>query len=159
MFSPRSPVSASAPSAAYAWMSLGAILFAGMNFFVHLSSAHVSWTLVGAVRASMGALVAITVARVRSVSFIPKNTRAMWMRSIFGTCSMGCVFYALGSPSLALGDAATLVNLTPVFLALLAPLVLHERAGRRVLLALPLSVGGVLLMLRPSLLFGGGAAN
>lgn len=140
-------------------MSLSAILFAGMNFFVHLSSAHVTWTLVAAVRAAIGALVAITVAQVRSVSFIPRNTPAMWMRSIFGTCSLTCVFYALGSQQMALGDTATLINLTPVFLALLAPFVLHERAGRRVILALPLSVCGVLLVLRPSLLFGGAAAS
>lgn len=140
-------------------MSLSACLFAGMNFFVHLSSAHVAWTLVGAVRATVGALVAIMVARWRSASFIPQNTLAMWMRSIFGTAAMACTFYALGSPVMPLGDAATLVNLTPVFLALLAPFVLHEHSGRRVFLALPLSVGGVVLILRPTVLFGGGAAN
>ena len=140
-------------------MSLSACLFAGMNFFVHLSSVHVAWTLVGAVRAAIGALVAITVARWRSVSFIPKNTLAMWMRSLFGTGAMACTFYALGSPVMPLGDAATLVNLSPVFLAILAPFVLHEHAGRRVFLALPLSVAGVLLLVRPTLLFGGGAAN
>lgn len=155
--SPLRPASASAPSAAYAWMSLSACLFAGMNFFVHLSSAHVAWTLVGAVRATIGALVAITVARWRSVSFIPKNTFAMWMRTLFGTVAMGCTFYALASPVLPLGDAATLVNLSPVFLALLAPFVLHEHSGRRVFIALPLSIGGVLLILRPTILFGGAA--
>lgn len=159
MVSPLRPVNASAPGAAYAWMSLSACLFAGMNFFVHLSSAHVAWTLVGAVRATVGALVAIAVARWRSASFIPKNTLVMWMRSLFGTGAMACTFYALGSPVMPLGDAATLVNLSPVFLALLAPFVLHEHSGRRVFLALPLSVGGVLLILRPTLLFGGGAAN
>jgi drug/metabolite transporter (DMT)-like permease len=67
---------------------------------------------------------------------------------------MGATFYALGAPSLPLGDATTLVNLTPVILAGLAPLVLRERAGRRVAIALPLSLGGVLLILRPVFLFG-----
>ena len=140
-------------------MSLSAILFAGMNFLAHLASGHVAWSLVAGSRASIGVLVAVAVARVRGVSFIPRSTPTMWLRSVFGTLSLGCTFYAVGSRAIALGDAVTLVNLSPVLLALMAPIVLHEHAGRRVAMALPLSVAGVILILKPSLLFGGGAAH
>jgi drug/metabolite transporter (DMT)-like permease len=78
----------------------------------------------------------------------------MWLRSFFGTIAMTATFYALGSKALALGDAVTLVNLTPVFLAVLAPHVLHERSGRRVFIAIPLAVVGVALILRPTFIFG-----
>jgi drug/metabolite transporter (DMT)-like permease len=135
-------------------MSLGAVLFALMNFLAHIASAHVAWTLVAGTRALVGALVAIAIARSRGVPFLPKNTRTMWLRSFFGTIAMVATFYALGSKALALGDAVTLVNLTPVFLALLAPHFLGERSGRRVVIAIPLAVVGVALILRPTFLFG-----
>jgi drug/metabolite transporter (DMT)-like permease len=43
--------------------------------------------------------------------------------------------------------------MSPVFLALLAPIALGERGGRRVLIALPVSLTGIVLILRPSFLF------
>jgi drug/metabolite transporter (DMT)-like permease len=135
-------------------MSLGAVLFALMNFLARIASGHVSWMLVAGTRALVGAFVAMAIARARSVNVFPKSTRTMWLRSFFGTISMMATFYALGSKALALGDAVTLVNLTPVFLALLAPYVLGERSGRRVVIAIPLAIGGVVLILRPTFLFG-----
>jgi drug/metabolite transporter (DMT)-like permease len=68
---------------------------------------------------------------------------------------MICTFYALATPELALGDATTLLNLHPVLLAVLTPYLLGERAGRRVAVAVPLSLGGAVLVLKPPLLFGG----
>jgi drug/metabolite transporter (DMT)-like permease len=135
-------------------MSLGAVLFALMNFLARIASAHVSWTLVAGTRALVGAGVAVAIARGRGVPVFPKNTRPMWLRSFFGTIAMVGTFYALGSKALALGDAVTLVNLTPVFLAILAPHVLGERSGRRVLVAVPLAAVGIVLILRPAFLFG-----
>jgi drug/metabolite transporter (DMT)-like permease len=70
---------------------------------------------------------------------------------------MACTFFTLSRSALPLGDASTLFNLTPVFIAVLAPLVLRERAGRRATVALVLSLGGTLLVLRPSFIFGGAA--
>ncbi len=136
-------------------MSTGAVLFALMGFFARVASAHVPWTLVACTRALLGAAVAFGVGRVRGVAVWPKSTPAMWARSGFGTVAMLCTFYAVGSRALALGDASTLVNLAPVMLAVLAPLVLGERAGRRVFLALPIALTGVILILRPPILFGG----
>jgi drug/metabolite transporter (DMT)-like permease len=85
---------------------------------------------------------------------VVRDRRGIWTRSIFGTVAMACTFYALGAPELTLGDASTLVNLSPVFLAVLAPIVLGERAGRRVLVALPLALAGIILILQPPILFG-----
>ena len=136
-------------------MSASALLFAGMNVLARVASAHVPWAVVGATRAAVGAVVAIAVARVRGTSARPKGTFSMWMRSVFGTLSMAFTFAALGSKTIPLGDAVTLINVSPVFLALLAPIVLRERAGRRVLLALPLALTGVVLVVRPTVLFGG----
>ncbi len=59
---------------------------------------------------------------------------------------------------LPLADVATITFLAPVFVAAAAPLLLGERAGRGVALAMPLCVVGVVLVSRPTFLFGAGAA-
>lgn len=131
-------------------MAGGAVLFALMNFFARLASSSTSWMTVGAVRALIGALVAFSVARLRGVSLVANDRRAVFWRSLFGTLSMGTTFYALSSRTLPLADTVTLLNLTPVFLAVLAPFVLGERTTLAVVLALALSLGGVVLVLHPS---------
>ena len=160
--SPSPPVSlAASPLArrAYAWMALSAVLFATMNFFARLASGHVPWTEVGAARALTGALVAIAIARARGGTLRIRNRRGMWARSLFGTASMLCTFFALSRRGLPLGDTTTLLNLTPVFLAFLTPRFLGEKTGPRVFVALAISLSGVLLVLRPVVIFGGLAAG
>ncbi|WP_394826403.1 DMT family transporter [Pendulispora albinea] len=147
--------------AAYGWMALSASLFAGMYFFAHLASHRVPWTMVATARAGVGAMVAIGVGKMRGVPVLPegKGSRQMWLRSLFGTASLLCTFYATGSPDLALGDAITLANLGPVIIAVLAPLMLGERSGRRVAVAIPLSLAGVVCIVRPAIFFGHEVAN
>jgi drug/metabolite transporter (DMT)-like permease len=136
-------------------MAISAVLFALMNFCVRLASDRVPWTTLGASRAFVGALVAIGVARYRGAALVVRDKRGVWLRSLFGTCAMGLTFYALANPSLPLADTATLLNLAPVFLAVLTPFFLREALGRRVFAALAVSVTGVVLVLHPTLLFGG----
>jgi drug/metabolite transporter (DMT)-like permease len=135
-------------------MATSAVLFAFMNFFARLASSSASWASVGAVRAFVGALVAIAVARVRGRSLVAKDRRAVLWRSLLGTMSMIGTFYALSSRTLSLGDTVTLFNLTPVFLAMLAPIFLRERTTIGVVLALALALGGVVLVVHPTFLFG-----
>lgn len=143
-----------AGAAPYIAMAASAICFALMNFFARLASADAHWASVAAVRALVGALVAIGFAKVRGVSVVPAMTTAMWLRSIFGTLAMGCSFYAVSSTKIPLADVVTLNNMTPVFLAVLSPIALRERGGHRVGLAIVLSLLGVLLVVRPPLVFG-----
>jgi drug/metabolite transporter (DMT)-like permease len=138
-----------------AWMALSAVLFALMGFFARLASAGVHWTVVCAVRAALGAVVAVGFAHARGARMRVEDRRGIWPRSIFGVCSMACTFYALASPTLSLRDTATLLNMSPIFIAILSPPLLGERAERRVAIAIPLSVAGVLLILKPTFLFGG----
>jgi len=140
-------------------MAAGAVLFALMNYFAKLASDSASWAMVGAVRALVGAFVAIAVAKLRGSSLRVTDKRALLWRSVFGTGAMMATFYALSSRSLSLGDTVTLLNLTPVFLAVLAPIFLRERTSPAVALALALALGGVVLVLHPSFSFSDGAAS
>lgn len=139
-------------------MALGALLFALMNLFVKLASTSASWASIACVRALVGAAVAFAVARARGASLAPTNPRAIFWRSFFGTISMLATFYALSSRTVSLGDTATLLNLAPAFLAVLAPFVLRERTAPSVALAITISLLGVVLVVRPTFFFGGAAA-
>jgi len=140
-------------------MGTSSVLFATMNFLARLASAHLSWTLVVSVRALIGAAVALAIASVRGARMTVRYKRGIWWRSAWGTLAMLCTFYAVSDAALPLGDAVTLLNLTPIFLAAIAPFVLRERAGRRVWIALPISLLGAVLVLRPAFLFGGAALS
>ncbi|MBS2012114.1 MAG: DMT family transporter [Deltaproteobacteria bacterium] len=142
---------------ALGYMAAAAVLFASMNFFARIASTSTSWATVGAVRALVGALVAFAVAKMRGASLAVTNHRAMMWRSLLGTTAMLLTFYSLSSRTLSLGDTVTLLNLTPVFLAVLAPVVLAERTSGRVGLAILVALGGVVLVLHPSFSFGDGA--
>ena len=134
-------------------MATSAVLFAGMGFFAKVASSSASWMTVGAVRALVGAGVAYAVGRIRGVSFEVNDKKALFWRSLLGTASMTSTFYALSSRSLSLGDTVTLLNLTPIFLAVLAPIFLREPTGWVVGAALLLALGGVVLILHPSFAF------
>lgn len=148
-----------APARAYAWMIASSTLFAVMNVCARTTSGHADWRVVALIRAGTGAVIAIGVGRLRGVRVFPRLAPAMWGRSFFGTGALACTFWVLSRPEIALGDAATLLNLAPVLLAFLGPLILRERSGVRVFLALPVAVGGVVLILHPPLLFGATAAS
>lgn len=130
-----------------------------MNFFARLATTSASWMTVGAVRALIGALVAVLVARMRGASLVANDRRAIFWRSLFGTAAMGTTFYALSSRTLPLGDTVTLLNLTPVFLAVLAPLFLRERTTASVGFGILLALGGVVLILHPSFAWKEGGAT
>lgn len=134
---------------------MGAILFAFMNLFARIASTGASWSLIGGTRALLGALVAISVARLRGAPLRSTNQRGMWPRSLFGTAAMLCTFYALARKELPLGDTVTLLNLYPIFIAALSPAMLGERPNAVSIGALATAVVGVVLILHPPILFGG----
>jgi drug/metabolite transporter (DMT)-like permease len=138
---------------AYVYAAGSATAFAGMNFCAHVASAHAHWAVTAAVRSIIGAAVAYGVARARGAATRVRDRRGIWLRSVAGTTSMLLTFYALGTP-LSLGDAVTLLNLTPVFLGLLGFALLGERTGRRVWVAVPLCMVGLVLIVRPGVVVG-----
>jgi len=134
-------------------MAISAVLFALMGFFGRLASSSAPFAMVGAARAFVGAAVALGVARLRGAPLAARDRKAMLWRSVLGTTAMVLSFYALSSRTLSLGDTATLLQLTPVFLAVLAPIFLRERTTLAVALAIGIALAGVALVLHPSFSF------
>lgn len=131
-------------------MLLAQALFATMNIGTRLGARTLPWSEVAFGRFAIGLLIASAVAASRPDGFRITNWRASWMRSVFGTVAALGTFYALASPRIPVGDAATLGATTPIFVALLAGPLLGERVGRGLAFAVLLAFAGVALIVRPS---------
>lgn len=85
--------------------------------------------------------------RVRKQSLWPNDAGLVVTRSLYGVAAMACYFYALRV--LTMIEYTVLHLLQPVFVAVLAPVLLQERLRRAALLALVLALAGALVVVRP----------
>ncbi len=138
------------PVVAMGWMVAAQAGFALMNVGARAGGQSLPWQEVVAFRFGVGVLVTWLVAMLRHAPLRITDRKNAWARSCFGTLSALCGFYALTSPRIHLGDAATLSATAPIIVAILAPFALGERAGRLVPLAGLVAFAGVALVLQPS---------
>lgn len=85
--------------------------------------------------------------RRRHQSLRPVRVDLVALRSTFGVAAMAANFYAVQALTLVQNQALHLLQ--PVFVALFAPLILHERLHQLVLVALTLAATGAFLTLAP----------
>jgi len=133
-----------------AWMALANLLFAGMNVLARVSAASAPWAQIAMIRAATGALIAWTIAKVHRKSLRVTKPRIAWARTLFGTAALLSTFYALSADEVPVGDVVTLSAMSPIFIALLSPLLLGERVGRRIWFAIPLAFLGVAVVVQPT---------
>ncbi len=133
-------------------MSLATLGFAGMATMVKLLDRELPETQLVFWRALFSIPVLVLLLLKAKQALVVKARWTLLMRAAVGFLSMLLFFYSLGR--LPLGEAQMLMKLQPVWIALLAPVMLAERAGSRVWLCLGLSLAGVLLVLGPSLSAG-----
>ena len=150
---PGPPPAPDAPRLALAYMASASASLAVMSALAGwLGRAGVPWPWIAFVRAVVGLLACLGLARARGTSLRVFGRRAMWVRSLAGAASSLCIFYAMTHMRLA--DASALINTTPLWIALAARVGLREAAGRAVSVALVLGGLGVALIERPSLAIG-----
>lgn len=98
--------------------------------------------------------IAISVAMLRRAGVHTLGNRR-WLllaRGIWGFAALSCGFYAM--TKLPLAEATMIQYLHPIFTALLASVVLGERADRSLAASVVVGTLGVLLVTRPAFLFG-----
>ena len=81
-----------------------------------------------------------------------QNWTALVGRSVSGFAALALFFFAI--TRLPLGDVTTIQYTSPIWTGLLAAVFLKERSSRVVVLATLVSLGGVALVAKPSVLFG-----
>jgi drug/metabolite transporter (DMT)-like permease len=148
---------ASAASASGARLMLAsAVAFAGMTAAAKLLGARLPVFEIVFVRAALSVLATLWLARRAGVPALGSRRPLLWLRGLFGFAGVSCSFYSVIHLPLA---EATLLQFThPLFTVALAALLLGELVERGTLLGVPLAVLGLLLVVRPSALFGGAAA-
>lgn len=137
-------------------MALSALAFAGMAACVKAVGARLPSQEIVFARALVSLVLSFALLRRAGVPLLGTRRRLLLLRGLFGFAGLSCVFYAV--THLPLAEATVLQYLHPLFTAVLAALVLREAVGRGVLLGLPLSLLGVLLVAHPAAVFGGGGA-
>lgn len=128
-------------------MLLGAAAFAVMATLSRAAADRCDWRIVTLARAGLMLVFAFVLARVRRVPLVFPGPRPLWLRSFAGTCAIFCTFYAY--THLPVGDAATLVNMIPVWVTLLSWPLLGVRPGVRVWAAVAVCLAGVVLIAEP----------
>lgn len=130
------------------WMLLATVCFVCMAGFVKtLREDGLATTEVMFWRMVPGLAWVLVELRLRGQSLRPKAPRPVLLRSLAGLGAMAGYFYALRA--LTMIENAVLHLLQPVFVAVLAPLILDERLRRSALFALAMAMVGALIVIRP----------
>jgi drug/metabolite transporter (DMT)-like permease len=129
-------------------MLLSALCFASMGALSHEVAAYSNWLDVVFARAFTNFLFVTALAVATSKPLIlfsaPKN---LWIRSITGTCSMLGTFYAY--THLPVAEAISIVNTTPIWMALLVSLMTRERLSYAIWAGVACGTVGVVLVQQP----------
>lgn len=130
-------------------MVLGAFGFAVMGTLSHALGSRCDWLLVAAVRAVFMCLSAVILARVAKVRLPILRPGRLWLRSVAGSISLVCNFYALSR--LPVAEAITLSNTFPLWIVLGSVVVLRQRPTVGEIAGVVFGFLGVLLIQRPHL--------
>jgi drug/metabolite transporter (DMT)-like permease len=130
-------------------MLVGSLAFAWMGILAHEVGAVFSWQLIALVRCAMPLVIVAFLALAGGAKLVFFRPRILWMRSLAGSCSLIGTFYAL--PLLPVADVFTLVNVFPIWVALLSWPLLGEAPTGQVWLSVLCGVLGVALIQQPHL--------
>ncbi len=135
------------PALPYLWMLAGALAFAGMGALTHALGPYCDWRVVAICRTALALAFSIGLAKSAAVKLVFWTPRVLWMRSLAGTVSVFCTFYAL--PRLPVGDVLTLTNIFPLWVAILSWPVLGAVPSPGVWVAIAIGLVGVVLVQQP----------
>ncbi len=100
-------------------------------------------------RAAISLVILIPLTYVRLKSFRIYNYRSIFVRSFFGFIGMFSSFYAM--IHLNMGNASTLINTMPIFVAIFSPLLATEPFVRKQFFFVVIAFVGIAFILKPDL--------
>ncbi len=136
------------------YMVLSAFAFSVMTLFVKLAGRRLPSQELVTARAAVTLVLSYVALRRARVPLLGSRSPLLWLRGLTGFLALSCVYYAVTHMPLA--EATLLQYLHPAFTALLAALVLRERLHPATLVSIALSMGGLLVILRPATLLSSG---
>jgi len=137
-------------------MLCGAFAFAIMSELAYALGPKVDWQLVAIARTGIAMLCAAALAVASGAKLVFFRPRILWMRSIAGSVSLVCGFYAL--THLPVADVLTMTNMFPLWVAVLSWPLLGEPPPMLVWPASVCGIVGVVLIQQPHVAGGNFAA-
>lgn len=136
---------------------LAALLFSLMSLFVKLAGQRLSSFEIVLVRSVVTLCLSWALLYRRRIPVWGEHRLLLTLRGIFGFTALSCFFYAV--TQLPLAEATVIQFTNPVFTALFAAFFLGEKTSSKLWLSILLSLGGVLAITRPAILFGAPAGG
>lgn len=137
----------------YAYLLAAAFFFSLMTVCVKLAGARLPAEQIILARAVVGLGLSVWAVRRAGLPLGGNARRRLLLRGVLGSGGLYCFFYAV--TVLPLSEVTTIHYVNPILTALLAAVVLKERIGWGLAVALATSLAGVVVVARPQLLFGG----
>lgn len=137
---------------AYAWMLVGSFIFAVMGTIAHLLRETCDWQVIALARAALALVFAAMLARAAKAQLVFWKPPVLWMRSVAGSFSMICTFFAF--TRLPVSDVLTITNMFPIWVALLSGPLLGEPPAADVWLSIASGVTGMVLIQQPHIAAG-----
>lgn len=138
------------------YMAAGAFFFSIMSLLVKVGGQRLPGQEMVMIRAIITFILSAWAVRHAGVSpwGTPGKRRLLTVRGVFGFMALSAFYHSI--VNLPLADATVIQYTNPVWAGVLAVPLLGERLRRREVLSVVVSMAGVLVMMRPSFLFGGG---
>ena len=133
----------------YLLMLAGAIAFSCMSELAHALNERCHWMIVALGRTLLALIFTTAWARLRGVDLVFWRPRTLWMRSLAGSVSLLCTFYAFHH--LPASDVVAVTNMFPIWVAVLSWPMLGIRPHPIVWLSVVAAVCGAWLINRPGL--------
>jgi drug/metabolite transporter (DMT)-like permease len=133
-------------------MLCGSVAFALMGTLAHGLGERCDWQLIAFTRSFLAFVFAAALARAAGVRLVLWKPGTLWIRSLAGSLSLVCTFYAL--TRMPQSDVLTLTSVFPVWVALLSWPLYGEPPSRQLWLALACGLAGVVLVQQPHLARG-----
>jgi drug/metabolite transporter (DMT)-like permease len=118
-----------------------------MSSLAHAAGSHCDWQIVATARTSLALLFAAVLVIGAGEGFVVLGPGVLWMRSIAGSVSLVCGFYALARMPVA--DVLTLTNMFPVWVAVLSWPMLRIVPRWDAWLAVACGLAGVVFIQQP----------
>ncbi|MFA4973185.1 MAG: DMT family transporter [bacterium] len=139
------------------WMVFAQLLFATTWAVIKFLGKSIPIMEIVFFRGLASVVIIISYMKLRGLSLKGHNYSALFLRALFGFVAMSLSFYSM--TRMHIGDAATLFNTLPIFVALLAPPFLGEDFSLGKLAFVLVAFVGIGLILKPdSSVFEGAAA-
>jgi len=131
----------------YVWMLCGATSFAVMAALTRALRDECDWQWIAIARTGLAMVFAATLAAGGGAKLVFFRPRKLWMRSLAGSVSLVCGFYAM--THYPVSEVLTLTNMFPLWVAVLSWPLLGESPPLDVWPAVIIGVFGIVLMQQP----------